>query len=439
MLRRVVSGKCRGGSVEGASQEHSTCGRMGTIRKVAIHILFISVYGFTWLVAVLGRAIPRRPWKPTGRIMVTGTFFNPNWYLSHVTPLARSGVQEVILVVDEPQLAIKGVRFICPPTWVARLLGRSAAKAIWMIVAGIRYRPDLYMGYHLAPGACSALVAGKLFGRPSCFQMTGGPVGLEGGGYAAIDSIEGTLGRPSNLIEALSLAVVRQFDLVVVRGNKTKEYLKAHDIRGPTDIITGSVRSCMQPQEADRDIHLSFVGRLVPVKQVEQFIEIVEAVGRVIPSIRAVIVGDGPLMAEMKEYASRLGIMNNVEFLGKREDVETLLACSKVFVLTSISEGMSIAMAEAMRAGVVPVVANIGELSDLVADGVNGYLIEPNMIDKYAQRAISLLSDEALWTQFSGRAREAARKHCGIEAVTEKWRRSLGAVILAASGCNPQE
>ena len=125
--------------------------------------------------------------------------------------------------------------------------------------------------------------------------------------------------------------------------------------------------------------------------------------------------------------------------VGKQRDVESLLACSKVFVLTSKSEGLSIAMAEAMVAGVVPIVSNVGDLGDLVTDALSGYLIEPNMIDEYAQRAISLLSDEALWTQFSGRAREAARKHCGIEAVTEKWRQSLGAVISTASGCKPQE
>jgi len=203
--------------------------------------LLTSVYGFTWLVAVLSGVIPRRPWKPTGRIMVTGTFHNPGWYMSHVIPLSRSGVKEVILVVDEPQLPLERVRFVCPPKWVSRLLSRAGAKAIWMILAGLRYRPDLYMGYHIAPGACSALVAGKLLGRPSCYQMVAGPVEVMGGGVDAIESMGAILGRPSKLIETTALAVVRLFDLIVVRGSRAKEYLEAQDVKGSIALITGSV------------------------------------------------------------------------------------------------------------------------------------------------------------------------------------------------------
>lgn len=408
-------------------------GDMSIVRKTAGHVLLVSVYGFTWLVAVLSRVIPRRPWKPTGRIMVTGTFFNPNWYLSHVAPLSRSGVQEVIVVVDEPQLPLQRVKFVCPPKWIARLISRGGAKAIWMIIAGLRYRPDLYMGYWLTPGACSALVAGKLLGRPSCYQMTGGPIEILGGGFATGNSVQRLLGRPSKLIETMALAVVGLFDLVVVRGNKAKEFLAANDIEGSVAIITGSVNGCLQTLQGDRRIHLVFVGRLAPDKQVGQFVTVVDAVTRVMPSIRAAVVGDGPLIENLRAYADRLGLTDNIEFLGQRKDVEAILACSKIFVLTSQSEGLSIAMAEAMAAGVVPVVADVGELSDLVIDGVNGYLIEPNNINEYAEKCMSLLQDHTLWTQHSRKAVEAARKYCDIEVISEKWGQHLRDVISQKS------
>jgi len=97
------------------------------IRKTASYILLVSVYGFTWLVAVLGRVIPRRRWKPTGRIAVTGTIFNPNWYLSHIMPLTHCGVKEVILIIDEPMQPLDKVRFVCPPKWLAKLISRAGA------------------------------------------------------------------------------------------------------------------------------------------------------------------------------------------------------------------------------------------------------------------------------------------------------------------------
>jgi len=271
-----------------------------------------------------------------------------------------------------------------------------------------------------------------------CIRDSGGPGEIIGGGFAVVESIEAALGRPSKLIETMALAVVKLFDLIVVRGNRAKEFLASKGIRQSVAIITGSVNGYLQTLQADRGIHLVFVGRLAPDKQVDQFITIVDAVSRVMPSVRSAIVGDGPLMADLKSKAGRLGLTDNIEFLGKRKDVESLLVRSRIFVLTSKSEGMSIAMAEAMSAGVVPVVADIGELSDLVIDGVNGYLIEPNNINEYAVKCMSLLQDQTLWTQYSRKAVEAARKHCDIEVITEKWRQHLQDVVSQTSDHCPQ-
>jgi len=407
---------------------------MNFIRKTAAYFLLFGVYSVTYFVALMGGLIPRRRWKPTGRIMVTGTFHNPNWYLSHITPLARSGVKEVILVVDEPQIPIDKVRFVCPPKWIARLISRAGAKAIWMLLAGIRYKPDLYMGYHLTPGACSALIAGKILGRPSCYQMTGGPVEIIGGGIDAIESVGGSLGKPSKFIEKLAIKVVRQLELIVVRGNQAREFLASKNIKDTVTIITGSVNSCRYSIQNNRNIDLVFVGRITPMKQVHQFIDVVASIAYRIPSICSVVAGDGILLNDIKAYTEKSGISNNIEFLGKQKDIEKILTNSKIFVLTSRSEGLSIAMAEAMTAGVVPVVANVGELSDLVTDGVNGCLIEPNNIQAYTDKILMLLENESLWRQYSQKAIEAAKSYCDIKVVTKKWHDNIENIVNRASG-----
>ena len=412
---------------------------MNTFRRLAAYVLLVTVYGCTWAVAVVGGLIPRRSWKPNGRIMVIGTFHNPNWYLSHITPLARSGVEEVILVVDEPQLPLEKVRFVCPPKWVARFFTRAGAKAIWMIIAGFRYRPDLYMGYHLGPGACTALMAGRLLGRPTCYQMTGGPVEIIGGGVDAVEGLGAPLRRPSRVIEAMALAVVRLFDLVVVRGRRAREFLTAHGIERSVAVITGSVQNGSRPEGKDRDIHLVFVGRLSPVKQVDQFVKVVNSVTRDIPDVHATIIGEGPLGPSLQARVEEAGLVRNIEFLGKRKDIESFLTRAKIFVLTSRSEGLSIAMAEAMCAGVVPVVANVGDLGDLVADGMNGYLIEPDNIGEYARKVLFLLQNDSVWAQFSHRAMDTAREHCDLEIISQRWRYYLQSAVSQATGCRPQE
>ena len=115
------------------------------------------------------------------------------------------------------------------------------------------------------------------------------------------------------------------------------------------------------------------------------------------------------------------------------------LACSKIFVLPSRYEGLAIAMMEAMAAGTVPVVADVGDLGDLVIDGVNGYLVEPNNIDEYIKRVVLLLQDQALWRKYSLRAIEDANKRCDVEVISGKWRYHLREVVTKASSPCMQE
>jgi glycosyltransferase involved in cell wall biosynthesis len=231
----------------------------------------------------------------------------------------------------------------------------------------------------------------------------------------------------------MAVGVVRQFELVIVRGNRAKEFLVMRNMKGIVAIITGSVNSCEQLPQDNRDIHLIYVGRLTLIKQVHQFIAIVNAIRHTMPNVRAVIIGDGPLQADLRAHANELGLARNIEFLGKRKDVEAFLARSKIFMLTSKSEGLSIAMVEAMAAGVVPVVADVGELRDLVQDGINGYLVEPNNVNEYARKALFLLRDHELWTQYSLKAIEAAQRYCDIKVVSQKWGQYLQDVISRAS------
>ena len=91
----------------------------------------------------------------------------------------------------------------------------------------------------------------------------------------------------------------------------------------------------------------------------------------------------------------------------------------------SRSEGLSIAMAEAMASGAVPVVANVGDLADLVADGNNGFLIEPGNVAQYADRAVELLENADRWRELSAAATRAAHAAHSIERVSSLWRDGL--------------
>src|SRR5688572_14210912 len=209
---------------------------------IARRLAFLAVacaYGIT---LALCRLAPRtrRSWKRTGHVAVCGTFHNPNWFRSHLRPLGLAGLGEVIVVTDRAQPAVAGVRVATPPRWLCALLGRAGAKLARTIWLGWRLRPDLYMGYHILPNSLVALWSGRLFGRPTCYQMTAGPSEVGGGGYRADNAVLRRLRSPSPLLERMAVATVREFDLVVVRGGVARRFLADRGVH-QTAVITGSV------------------------------------------------------------------------------------------------------------------------------------------------------------------------------------------------------
>lgn len=393
------------------------------VRGVVAWLVLASAFGVTWAIARLLRH--RRDTRPaTGRLLVTGTFFNRGWFLSHVEPLSACGLREVIVVTDVVQPAPERVTVLAPPRWVVKCVGRAAAKLWFMWRVGGRVRPDLYVGYHLFPGALSALIAARLNGRPAAYQMTGGPVEVMGGGNENENALMSSLNGPSAFLERLSLAVLAEFDLIVVRGQKARRFLADRGITQSVRIITGSVREG-NGAKPGRPIDLIFVGRLARIKQPERFVEIVSKLAARRPEVRAVMVGGGPEEDALRTIIRARGIERNVELLGQRTDIHDLLVQSKLFVLTSRSEGLSIAMVEAMSCGVPPVVADVGELADVVANGVNGWLVPGDDVDAFATRIDELLSDGSRWEAFSRASREAAVALSGLPAVTRRWRECL--------------
>jgi len=392
----------------------------------------------TWYAATLAvaRLAPRpsRARLPSGRAVVIGTFHNPGWYRSHLTPLARSGLRDVIVISHGPLPAIEGVRCEPPPAWLTALAGRTVSKFLWALRAGHRYDADVFIGYHIIPNGTIALAAARLLRRRACYQMTGGPIELLGGGYLATENqVLGRLRRPSPRLERLALAAAGEFDLVVVRGRSAERFFAERTTAPNVAIIPGSVDLARFPAAAaGRTCDLVFVGRLAPTKQPLQFIEIVAAVRRRVPAVRACIVGDGPMMDDVRRRIAELQLEQTVEVRGQVDDASSLLREARVFVLTSRSEGLSIAMVEAMIAGAVPVVANVGDLGDVVSDGENGFLIEPNNIEQYADRAAAMLTDEARRQALSEAAARCARAYNGLDRVSGLWTRYLGALANAS-------
>src|SRR5262249_9111390 len=111
------------------------------------------------------------------------------------------------------------------------------------------------------------------------------------------------------------------------------------------------------------------VGRLVPAKGLDMLIDAWARLAAAHPGARLVLVGAGPLRAEIAGRAHGAGIGERVVFLGARDDVPELLRRADLYVSASRTEGMSNALLEALGTGLPVVATRTGSAPDVVVDG----------------------------------------------------------------------
>lgn len=144
--------------------------------------------------------------------------------------------------------------------------------------------------------------------------------------------------------------------------------------------------------------HVCFVGRLAAVKGVPLLLEAFAATRPRHPEARLTIVGDGPERAALEAQAQTLGLTGSVRFAGYLDEtaVAALLETSDMLVLPSFAEGLPVVLMEAL-ASLIPVIATqVAGVSELVQDGISGFIVPPGDVETLALRLDRLLSDPAL-------------------------------------------
>lgn len=138
------------------------------------------------------------------------------------------------------------------------------------------------------------------------------------------------------------------------------------------------------------------VARFHPVKDHGTAIRAFAQVSRQLPEAALLLAGDGVLRAQSESLVAELGLGGCVRFLGVRPDVPRLLAAADVFLLSSLSEGISLTLLEAMQAAVPIVATDVGGNAEVVLHGQTGLLSPRQDADALAANLLTLLRDAGL-------------------------------------------
>jgi L-malate glycosyltransferase len=189
-------------------------------------------------------------------------------------------------------------------------------------------------------------------------------------------------------------------------------------IQHPVDVIPNFVNcEVFQPADgacrreafaSDNEKILAHLSNFRPIKRVPDVVEIFRLVRREIPA-KLLLIGDGPDRATAEWMVREKGLVTDVIFLGKQNQVQTLLNCADVLLLPSDLESFGLAALEGMASGVPAVCSNVGGLPEVIRDGVEGYLVQPRDVKTMAARTLAILTDPARRAEMGRAARLRAQ------------------------------
>jgi sugar transferase (PEP-CTERM/EpsH1 system associated) len=143
----------------------------------------------------------------------------------------------------------------------------------------------------------------------------------------------------------------------------------------------------------DENVVIGIVARLAPVKNHQYLLRAFGKARASCEHARLLIIGGGNLRSEHEGLAHELELAEYVRFLGDREDVPRLLNACDLATLSSLSEGISLTILEAMSTGLPVVATDVGGNGAIVSNGRNGYLVPLEDDEVYADRLRQLIRD----------------------------------------------
>ncbi|VTS00253.1 Glycosyl transferase, group 1 family protein OS=Rhodopirellula sp. SWK7 GN=RRSWK_02661 PE=4 SV=1: Glyco_trans_4_4: Glycos_transf_1 [Gemmata massiliana] len=172
--------------------------------------------------------------------------------------------------------------------------------------------------------------------------------------------------------------------------------------------------------EPDRR-YLIHVARHHPVKDQATLVRGFAAAVPDLPGVDLLMVGDGPLRAELENLAVDLRVPDRVKFLGIRTDIPELMRAADVFALTSLSEAASLTLLEAMASGLPAIVTEVGGNPEIVRHEHEGLLFPRGDVNGCAGAIRRLFRDPELAANLGAAGRERAADRYQLDRTVEEY------------------
>jgi sugar transferase (PEP-CTERM/EpsH1 system associated) len=199
---------------------------------------------------------------------------------------------------------------------------------------------------------------------------------------------------------------------------------KVHVIRNGIDLA----RFLPAPQ-CNGSRRLIHVARLDPIKDQATLLRAVRLIASVMPEVRLDIVGDGSARPALEQLTDSLQLRGHVRFLGFRSDVSECLAQADLFVLSSLKEGISLTLLEAMATGLPIVATDVGGNREVVSHGETGLLVPAQSPELLAAAIQTILGQPELARRMGAAGRQRVEAQFDLRQVVRQYEEMYVALL----------
>jgi glycosyltransferase involved in cell wall biosynthesis len=164
------------------------------------------------------------------------------------------------------------------------------------------------------------------------------------------------------------------------------------------------------------DFLVGTAGRFDPVKNLPMLLKSISEARKRTASIRGLLVGGGPDFERVRKLRDDLRLSDTVAMPGHRDDARQLIQCMDLFVLSSFSEGTSMALLEAISAGVPVAVTDVGGNPEVVISGLTGWVVKSDSVRDLTNAIVEAVSNP----QKTGHLADSARRRFNEKFTMEK-------------------
>jgi glycosyltransferase involved in cell wall biosynthesis len=208
----------------------------------------------------------------------------------------------------------------------------------------------------------------------------------------------------------LAFGLINMIASVIVVNSPQVQFITEKELfsKDKIRLIRNAIKTRSIPK-SDIKKNTKIIGMIANLRRIKNHLQLLASVPEItrrFPNLEVWLIGEGPDRDYIKELIIELKIEKNVQLLGYRDDIESLLPKMDCCVLTSHAEGSPHAILEAMSFGVPVVATSVGGNNDAVVDGHTGFLVKPGDVKELAKKISVIFQDNELAKEMAEASQE---------------------------------